>query len=233
MIISHEPKIIFLKTKKTGGTSFEIALSKFCGEDDIITPISPVDEKTRQQLGFRTAQNYVNPKWYHYLNGEKISYAQTKGSFFNHIPASAVCKMVPSGIWNDYLIVSMVRSPFDEMISLYFWAGAEKSGLSFEKFVEKNAQRLKTNFTITHIENKSAVEFYIRYENLEEDISALESRIGKSGIWNQFRNTNAKGNLRPKVGTSVKEFYANAPRAAQIVESCCANEIKTFGYSTK
>ncbi|MEL6382956.1 MAG: chondroitin 4-O-sulfotransferase, partial [Cyanobacteria bacterium J06626_18] len=31
MIISHEYKFIFLKTRKTAGTSIEIALSKFCG----------------------------------------------------------------------------------------------------------------------------------------------------------------------------------------------------------
>ena len=132
MIISHELKIIFLKTKKVAGTSMEIALSKFCGEDDIITPITPPDEKTRQQLGFKVAQNYRNPKWYNYQNGAKISYAQTKGEFFNHIPATAVRNMVPSKIWNDYLIVSMVRSPFDAIISRYFWEGAERTGLTFE-----------------------------------------------------------------------------------------------------
>ena len=60
----------------------EIALSKFCGENDIITPITSSDEITRQKRGFRTAQNYINSKWYHYLNGEKISYAQTHGEFF-------------------------------------------------------------------------------------------------------------------------------------------------------
>jgi hypothetical protein len=39
MIISHEHKFIFVKTRKTAGTSIEIALSKFCGPDDVICPI--------------------------------------------------------------------------------------------------------------------------------------------------------------------------------------------------
>ncbi len=40
MLLSHKYKFIFIKTKKVGGTSVEIALSKYLGEDDIITPCS-------------------------------------------------------------------------------------------------------------------------------------------------------------------------------------------------
>ena len=43
MIASHQHRFIFLKTRKTAGTSVEIALSKVCGPDDIITEISPED----------------------------------------------------------------------------------------------------------------------------------------------------------------------------------------------
>ena len=48
MIINHEKKIIFIKTKKTAGTSLEIALSKYCGANCVIAPIAPVDEKKEQ-----------------------------------------------------------------------------------------------------------------------------------------------------------------------------------------
>jgi hypothetical protein len=37
MIISHERKFIFLKTKKTAGTAIEAALSELCGPLDVIT----------------------------------------------------------------------------------------------------------------------------------------------------------------------------------------------------
>ena len=47
-----------MKTKKVGGTSFEIALSKYCDENDIVTLISPEDENTRASLGYQKPVNY-------------------------------------------------------------------------------------------------------------------------------------------------------------------------------
>lgn len=57
MIISHRYRFIFLKTRKTGGTSVEIALSPFCSADDIITPIAPPDEALRASLGYPGPRN--------------------------------------------------------------------------------------------------------------------------------------------------------------------------------
>lgn len=37
--ISHEHRFMLIKTRKTAGTSVEIALSRSCGPDDIIRPI--------------------------------------------------------------------------------------------------------------------------------------------------------------------------------------------------
>ena len=67
MIISHKHKFIFVKTRKTAGTSIEIGLSKFCGPEDIITPLAPRDNKMRDEAGFRGAQQVDVPLKRHTL----------------------------------------------------------------------------------------------------------------------------------------------------------------------
>jgi hypothetical protein len=47
MILSRAHGFIFIKGLKVGGTSVEIALSTICGTDDIVTPITPIDELKR------------------------------------------------------------------------------------------------------------------------------------------------------------------------------------------
>ena len=59
MIVSHKHRFIFLKTKKTAGTSIELALSALCDGDDIITPLAQAeDEPLRRGLA---PQNWRRP----------------------------------------------------------------------------------------------------------------------------------------------------------------------------
>ena len=53
MIISKRNKFVFVKGRKVASTSAEILLSKYCGVDDIITPITPFDELNRIKSGYR------------------------------------------------------------------------------------------------------------------------------------------------------------------------------------
>ena len=50
MIYLRDHNLLFLKPRKVGGTSFEIALSTFAGPRDIVTPITPSDEIGRAHV---------------------------------------------------------------------------------------------------------------------------------------------------------------------------------------
>jgi len=180
MILSHQYQFIFIKTRKTAGTSIEIALSKFCGEKDIITPISPADEEKRKELGYRGPQNYLAPftgysikdaaKWA--LHGKK------KKRFYNHIPASEIRKLVGDPIWDKYYKFCFERNPWERIISTYFWRYKTEDRPSISDFIQTELDNplRKSNLDLMMIEGQIAVDRVCRYENLTrelEEISAI------------------------------------------------------------
>jgi hypothetical protein len=62
MIASFSRNFIFLKTRKTGGTSIEMALAPHCAPGDIVTPLAPSDERARIAGGAIQARNYADPQ---------------------------------------------------------------------------------------------------------------------------------------------------------------------------
>jgi len=51
VILSHEHRFIYIRCRKTASTSTEVALSRICGPNDIITTMlrCPEDEVLRRQ----------------------------------------------------------------------------------------------------------------------------------------------------------------------------------------
>ena len=91
MILSYKHKFVFIKGRKVAGTSTEVLLSDICGPSDIITPITPIDEKVRLSASKFAAQNYgANPQELkEYFTALKENSPEKlnapKGHFENHI----------------------------------------------------------------------------------------------------------------------------------------------------
>lgn len=144
MIVSHKHKFIFLKTTKTAGSSFEIALSKYCGPDDIITPQNPREEEAKRELGHYSAQNYQKSQVEYTLSERfKLFATGTQAQkFYNHMTATDVRANVPLGVWEDYLKVAIVRNPFDYAVSRFFWNTRTKRNRYFIRRKRTDRQRL-------------------------------------------------------------------------------------------
>lgn len=136
MILSHKHRFVFIKGVKVAGTSAEIALSQLCGPDDVITPITPADEKYR--LGTRgEPRNYASDTAVEreYLRAVRSRAAEDLGElkhpktpFTNHMALTEVLALAPEAA--EYRLIFVERSPYAKVLSFANW---EKNHTSYNR----------------------------------------------------------------------------------------------------
>jgi len=213
MIINHQYKFIFLKTSKTAGTSIEIAFSKFCeGSDDVVTPVSPADERIRRELGSGTAKNYFSPLQKYrgkdflrlLIRGKK------KMEFYNHMTAAETKTLVLPDIWSTYFKFCFERNPWDRLISHYFHLFRKSPRPSFSDYIFSSAplSLKRRGHDVYTIDRKVAVDRVCRFENLEQELAQVCRDLG---IVEGLVLPNAKGGTR-KDRRPYQEFFGKAER---------------------
>lgn len=219
MIISHQHRFVYVKTRKTASTSIEIALSRFCGPDDVITPIVATDEKVRTGLGYRGPQNYSAGS----AGGVPIELA-------NHSSALQA-RQILGARWPDYVTFTVERNPFDRVISQYYWELPlwERRGAplpTVTEFLRDRPVSSLSNWDLYADGDAVIVGHVGRYESLDEDLLAISERIGLpepidvSGI-------RTKDNWR-KDRRAYRDVLT--PDDRHLVESICGRELAAFGY---
>ena len=99
MIISHKYKYVFIKTRKTAGTSIQASLRRYCGDHDIASTLSPIPN------------DYIplnhNPKLGAHVKSHKIK------KYLGHE-------------WKNYFTFAFERNPWDKTVSSFWWNFKEK-----------------------------------------------------------------------------------------------------------
>ena len=228
MILSHKYKFIFLKTYKTAGTSIEIALSKFCGDQDIITPISPVDEKTRLGIGYRGPQNYLAPLSDCRLKDllDLVTKRKRKKRFYNHISARKVKGYIGDKIWKEYYKFCFERNPWDRVISLYYWRNKSEPRPTIQEFLESELPllRRRRGFELYTINGEIAVDKVCLYENLAENLEQIRVLLG---LPEPLVLPRAKSSYREDK-RHYRDIFDHESR--EKIEKLFAQEIEIFDY---
>jgi hypothetical protein len=149
MIISHQYKFIFLKTNKTARMSIEIALSKSCGVDDVITPISEKDERLRSSLGYPGPQNFWASAGHYGLKdlGALLLKFRRKKLFSAHMNASRASQGLGKPRWDNYFRFCVERNPWDRVVSRYYWLHRSEPRPTFSEFIRSDGpEKLKRHY---------------------------------------------------------------------------------------
>jgi hypothetical protein len=226
MIICHRYKFIFIKTKKTAGTSLEIALSKFCDAADIITPLSSPDEALRRESGFQGPANFMVPAGNHSPEDWLSLWFQgRKPRYYNHIPAWRVKRRLDPEIWNSYFKFCFERNPWDKAISsYYFFTRDQNPKPTLEEFLRQERPQNISNAYLYMIGDRLTVDYVARYENLQTELDFLAERLGLPGKIDLPR---AKGDIRTD-HRPYQEVIGEPER--KLITKICAREIREFNY---
>jgi hypothetical protein len=234
MIISHSRGFIFLKPMKVAGTSLEIALSKFCGPQDVLTPFGKKDEGLRRSLGYAGERNHHLPRARYSRKdwARRLATRRRPRLYFGHDPAEKIRDTLPKEVWETFLKVTVVRNPFDYAVSRYYWEQRLGALPDFEAWLLATPEVLLTNRRITHIDGRPVADVTLRYERLAPDLTALSERLGlEEDLAQVMKGIRTKATERPRQARAP-ELFATRPRARALVELVCAEEIERYGYAS-
>jgi hypothetical protein len=237
MIISHLRKFIFIKTFKTGGTSLEIALSKYCGDDDILTPLISEDEKTRTELSGRSAQNYHKGLREHRIRelARLLMSGKRQPKFWEHASANFIRGQVSGEVWNGYFKFAVSRNPYDRTLSRYYFTMNNGSPIPHQHGITNLSQLMRyhpdfvtENWKMCTRSDALIVDDVARYESLESDLDRISRSIGLDrNIYDDLKHIRTKSIYRPK---NPETRYRMTEEERSIVRLMCRREFETFGY---
>jgi hypothetical protein len=224
VIISHEHQFIFVKTRKTAGTSVEVFLEGIAGDDAIVTPIWP-EVQGHAPKNYMTLDNPVRARALRMRQRHLTGNNRERPAYFNHIAARNIRKRLGRRRWNAYYKFAFERNPWDKVVSEYFWrVGNGHTDGGFHHYVL--SADLPSDFDKYSLEGQNvAVDFVGRFESLEYDLRTVLTHLAISA---DVSLTREKGNYRPPEAHSTALF--DAEMSAR-VERVFAREIRTFGYT--
>ena len=212
MIISPGRKFIFVHIPKTGGTALSLALEDRAMADDILIGDTPKAVKRRG----------------------RVKKLKSDRRLWKHSTLSDIETLPEIGNIDDYFIVTLIRNPWDRMVSYFHWLREQKfehravdlaRQNDFSGFLNhpENAQMLLAESYGKYIEKRSGIEvkaIFIDLKKLKNDMAIFEDHLGFS-LSLPFENQSNRD-------ADWRVYYSDADAA--LVGKYYAEDITRFGY---
>ena len=206
MIISHKHKYIFVKTSKVAGTSTEIFF---------------------ENLSFSHEPRHCQPE---IINEDgivghrgEVDHLEKPPTWLNHCNLKKIKKLLNNDdLFNEYFKFSITRNPWDRVVSAYHHFSPETS---FKECVVGGFSKFGQIFHLfgEHIDDV----YFIRFENLNEDVEYVCKKIGLDYDMNNFGTYKSEHREHSK-NKHYTEYYDEETKS--IVAEKCKKDIEYFNY---
>ena len=254
MIISKANKFVFIKGRKVAGTSVEVGLSTLCTSEDILTPITPIDELLRLKATGLMAQNYgantARLKRYRkaLINSEQqveldwSSIRKPRGTYRGHMNLTEM-EEVFGGFDEDWTIIAITRCPYEQALSRIKHSAnkqavqqrstesLDSNNILFQQakkqFIENAAQQtIRTNIDLyKDAQRNLRPTFYLRYERLKLDYEILMQKLGQT----TFEPLPHLKKTNTTTRATPQDLFNRDE--IKIINHCFAEEFEHFSYT--
>lgn len=212
MIISPGRNYVFVHIPKTGGTALALALEGRAMRDDILIGDTP---KARRRRG-------------------RLRGVEAAGRVWKHSTLADIDGLVSQAWLDRALAVTLVRNPWDRMVSYYHWLRVQRfdhpavllaARSQFAEFLrdpglQASIRAGRYGHYMRDASGRERAHLFLRIEEFQDDAAPLWDHLG-------FRFdlpvANASERLR-----DYRPYYTR--QTADIVESLCAEDIDRFAY---
>lgn len=226
-LIRHsDPPFIFLKTRKTAGSSVEAYLLHYLLTDDEVSTSTDPEPLDRP---FWSTPN-VTTRWPTLERSVKTRARKLnihRMRLREHMDAQRVKRHVGAQAWERYFKFCIEREPVDRFLSLWRWHNRKNgTAVSLEwmlatlesgdsDLIKARGLHHWTNWSIYTIDHEVAVDRIIRYEHLHEELPEVLSRlrIPWSGELPHYKVTQAPPPREKQISESqqarIRNLYRN------------------------
>ncbi|MEO0567329.1 MAG: sulfotransferase family 2 domain-containing protein [Pseudomonadota bacterium] len=213
MIISPGRRYIFVHIPKTGGTSLASALEARAMKDDVLIGDTPKARRRRKRHKESTSA----------------------GRLWKHSTLADIDGLVDAGTIAESFCFTMVRNPWDRLVSYYTWARAQSfdhpavalsKQTTFSEFLNapETQSTIRANRYAQYMTAADGAEFcslYIRLEHFKQDASLLWEHLGfELALPHENRSARERG---------YRQYFSDSDK--NLVKSLCHEDIVRFCYT--
>lgn len=242
MIISHRHRFIFVKTRKTAGSTIETFLRRLIGASDVATPLLPPPPDLLRPEG-QNWSGVFNPlpdllrRWQEQgrpldIRGKgllaPLIQLRRRQRYYEHMSLRLILERSPA-ICGDYFKFCFERNPWDKSLSWWLWSTrSRREELDFSDFerwvLSPSTKGYFSEWYMYTLNDEVEVDFVGRFENLREDLERALTMAGVSVSKLDLDLPHEKRTSRPD---NIKMSAATIDRISRIFD----REVRHFGYT--